>query len=48
MSLGDLPIAGIVTELGGATIHAAIRNAAAWRDGFYGLQESDLKSKPAT
>ena len=29
MSLGDLPIAGIVTELGGSTSHAAILAAAA-------------------
>ena len=28
MSLGDLPIAGIVTELGGATSHAAILRGA--------------------
>ncbi len=32
MSLGDLPIAGIVTEVGGSTSHAAIlREAAAFR-----------------
>ncbi len=29
MSLGDLPIAGIVTELGGSTSHSAILRAAA-------------------